>query len=69
MNEVTINLNMFSTFMEDIIMSNLNSTLIITMKFSYVMEQSTPRSYSNQRKQISSIIVAANALYSASVLE
>ena len=33
-NEVTINLNMFSTFIEDIIMSNLNSTLIITVKFS-----------------------------------
>ena len=33
-NEVTINLNMFSTFMEDIIMSNLNSTSIITVKFS-----------------------------------
>ena len=32
-NEVTINLNMFSTFMEDIIMSNFNSTSIITMKF------------------------------------
>ena len=27
-NEVTININMFSTFMEDIIMSNLNSTSI-----------------------------------------
>ena len=33
-NEVTINLNMFSTFMKDIIMSNLNSTSIITVKFS-----------------------------------
>ena len=33
-NEVTINLNMFSTFIEDIIMSNFNSTSIITVKFS-----------------------------------
>ena len=33
-NEVTINLNMFSTFMEDIIMSNLNNTSIIIVKFS-----------------------------------
>ena len=32
--EVTIDLNMLSTFMEDIIMSNFNSTLIITMKLS-----------------------------------
>ena len=32
-NEVTIDLNMFSTFMEDIIMSNLNSTSIIPVKF------------------------------------
>ena len=34
MNEVTINLNMFNTFMEDIIMNNLNSTSIIIVKFS-----------------------------------
>ena len=33
-NRMTINLNMFSTFMEDIIISNLNSTSIITVKFS-----------------------------------
>ena len=33
-NEVTINLNTFSTLIEDIIMSNLNSTSIITVKFS-----------------------------------
>ena len=33
-NEMTINLNMFSTFMEDIIMRNLNSTSIIIVKFS-----------------------------------
>ena len=33
-NEVTINLNMFSTFMKDIIMNNLNSNSIITVKFS-----------------------------------
>ena len=33
-NEMTINLNMFSTFIKDIIMSNLNSTSIITVKFS-----------------------------------
>ena len=34
-NEMTINLNMFSMFMEDIIMSNLNSTSIITVKFNF----------------------------------
>ena len=33
-NEVTFNLNMFSKFMEDIIISNLNSTSILTVKFS-----------------------------------
>ena len=67
-NEVTIDLNMFSTFMKDIIMSNLNSTSIITVKFS-CSGTATPRSCSNQRNQISSAVVAASALYSASVLE
>ena len=33
------------------------------------MEQSTPRSCSNQRNQISLAVAAASALYSASVLE
>ena len=30
--KMTINLNMFSLFMEDIIMSNMNDTLVITIK-------------------------------------
>ena len=67
-NEVTINLNMFSTFMEDIIMSNLNSTSIIIVKFSCSGTVNT-KSCSNQRNQISSAVVVASALYSASVLE
>ena len=66
--EVTINFNMFSMFMEYIIMSNLNSTSIIIMNL-ITVEQSTPRSCSNQRNQISSAIVASSALYSASMLE
>ena len=67
-NEATVNLNMFSTFMEDIIMSNLNSTWIIKVIL-VVVEQSTPRSCSNQYNQMSLTVVAANALYSASSME
>ena len=70
-NEMTINLNMFSTFMEDIIINNLNNTSIITdSQWSLVVvEQLTPRSCSNQRNQISSVVVAASALFSVSVLK
>ena len=30
--EMTIDLNVFSPFMEDIIVSNMNSTLVVTIK-------------------------------------
>ena len=32
MNKMTINLDVFSPFMEDIIMSNMNGTLVVTIK-------------------------------------
>jgi len=32
MDKMTINLNVFSPFMEDIIMRNMNGTLIVTIK-------------------------------------
>ena len=32
MDKMTINFNVFSPFMDDIIMSNLNGTLVITIK-------------------------------------
>ena len=67
-NEVTNNLNMFSTFVEDIIMSNLNSTSIFIVKFNCSGTVNT-RSCSNQCNQISSAVVAASALYSTLVLE
>ena len=67
-NEMTINLNIFRMFMEDIIMRNLNSTSIITVSL-VAVEQSTPRFCSNQCNQISSAVVAVSALYSSSVLE
>ena len=67
-NEMTINLNMFSMFMEDIIMNNLTSTSIITVKFSCNGIVNT-KTCSNQRNQISSVVVYASVLYSASVLE
>ena len=70
-NEMTINLNMFSMFMEDIIMNNLNSTSIITVKFSCngIVNTKTCSNQRNQRNQISSVVVYASVLYSASVLE
>ena len=67
-NKVTIILNMFNTFMEYIIMNNLNSTSIMTMKFS-CSETINTKICSNQRNQISSVVVAVSALYSASMLE
>ena len=30
--KMTINLNVFNSFMEDIIISNMNSTLVVTIK-------------------------------------
>ena len=32
MNKMTIDLDVFSPFMEDIIMSNMNGTLVVTIK-------------------------------------
>ena len=62
MDKMTIDLNVFSPFMEDIIVSNMNDTLVITIKIS----SKGCRSHHSQR---SSDVVSTRARYSASVLE
>ena len=66
--KMTINLDVFSPFMEDIIVSNMNDTLIVTIKRSSRGCNITKslRSYRNQRN---SDVVSARARYSASILE
>jgi hypothetical protein len=66
--KVTINLNMFSPFMKNIIMSNLNSTYIVTVD-RVVEERETTISYRRHRNQRSSEVVSAKTQYFVLVLE
>ena len=66
--KITINLDVFSPFMEDIIVSNMNGTLVITIK-GVAEDVDTPKSVRSHRSQRSSDVVSARARYSASVLE
>ena len=66
--KMTINLDVFSSFMEDIIVSNMNGTLVITIK-GVAEDVDTPKSVKSHRSQKSSDVVSARARYSASVLE
>ena len=66
--KMTIDLDVFNPFMEDIIMSNMNSTLVVTIK--RVAENvDTPKSLRSHRSQKSSDMVSARTRYFASVLE
>ena len=70
--KMTIDLDVFSPFMEDIILSNMNVTLIVTIKRSsrgVVEDVDTPKSLRSHRSQMSSDVVSARARYSASILE
>ena len=66
--KMTIDLDVFSLFMEDIIVSNMNGTLVVTIKRNKrgCGHTKSLRSHRNQR---SLDVVFARARYSASVLE
>ena len=68
MDKMTIGLNVFCPFMEDIIVSNMNGTLVVTIKRSSRGCNTTKslRSYRNQRN---SDVISAMTQYYASVLE
>ena len=66
--KITINLDVFSPFMEDIIVSNMNGTLVIT-KRGVAEDVDTPKSVRSHRSQRSSDVVSAKARYSTSALE
>ena len=68
MDKMTIDLNVFCSFMEDIIVSNMNGTLVVTIKRSSRGCNTTKflRSY---RNQTNADVVSARARYSASILE
>ena len=68
LDKMTINLDVFSPFMEDIIVSNMNGTLVITIK-GVAEDVDTPKSVRSHRSQRCSDVVSARARYSASVLE
>ena len=67
-NEMTVNFYVLSSLMEDIIMSYLDGTPIVT-KSVVGFCWSTPKSASNQRNQTSSEVVSARAWHSALVLQ
>ena len=66
--DVAVDLNMLSAFVEDIIMSNVDSITIVTIKRSGSGLRSI-HSAKSQRSQTSSQVVSTRARYSASVLE
>ena len=66
--KMTIDLDVFSPFMEDIIVSNMNDTLVVTIKRSSKGCGHT-KSLRSHHSQRSSNVVSARARYSASVLE
>ena len=68
MDKMTIDLDVFSPFMEDIIVSNMNGTLIVTIKRSS-RGCNTTKSLRNYRNQRNSDVVSARARYSTSILE
>ena len=68
MDKMTIDLDVFSPFMEDIIVSNMNDTLVVTIK-RVAEDVDTPKSLRSHRGQRSSNVVSARARYSVSVLE
>ena len=61
--KMTINLDVFSPFMEDIIVSNMNGTLVVAE------DVETPKSLRSHHSQRSSDVVLARARYFASLLE
>jgi hypothetical protein len=67
-NKVTVNLDMFSALVNNIIVSNLNGTLIVTMDGRTAKQRDTHirQSQCNQR---SSEVVSVSARYSTSVLD
>ena len=66
--KMTIDLDVFSPFMEDIIMSNMNGPLVVTIKRS-AKDVDTPKSLRSHHSQRSSNVVLARARYSVSVPE
>ena len=68
MDKMTIDLDVFNPFMEYIIMNNMNSTLVVTIK-RVAEDVDTPKSLRSHRSQRSSDMVSARTQYSASVLE
>ena len=64
----TITLDVFSPFMEDIIVSNMNDTLVVTIK-RRAEDVDTPKFLRSYRSQRSSDVVSVRAQYSSSVLE
>ena len=66
--KMTIDLDVFNSFMEDIIVSNMNGTLVVTIK-RVAKNVDTPKSLRSHRSQRSSDVVSARARYSALVLE
>ncbi|GKV27934.1 hypothetical protein SLEP1_g37047 [Rubroshorea leprosula] len=50
-NKVTVNLNVFSAFMEDIVMSNLHGTLIVTIKISSRRGAATRKDGGHRQRQ------------------
>ena len=68
MDKMTINLDVFSPFMEDIIVSNMNGTLVVTIK-GVAEDVDTPKFLKSHCSQKSLDVVSAKARYSTSVLE
>ena len=68
MDKMTIDLDVFSPFMEDIIVSNMNDTLVVTIK-RVAEDVDTPKSLRSHCSQRSSDVISARTRYSASVLE
>ena len=68
MDKMTIDLDMFSLFMEDIIVSNMNSTLVVTIR-GVAEDVDTPKSLRSHHSQRSLDVVSTRARYSASILE
>ena len=66
MDKMTINLDVFSLFMEDIIVSNMNITLVVKINRSS-RDVDTPKSLRSYRSQRSLDVVSARAGYSALV--
>ena len=68
MDKMTIDLDVFSLFMKDIIVSNMNDILVVTIKRSSKGCGHT-KSLRSHRSQRSSDVVSARARYFALVLE